>query len=150
MNYAALFQIANALVLPQWILMLVAPNWAVTRWLRRSLLIPVALGVLYAFLLGFGTAAPGGGVDFGSFSSLEGIKKLFGSGSDPLLLAGWIHYLAFDLVAGSYVLRDSQKRQIPHGWIVPSLLFCFLLGPIGLVLYWLVRSVKTGSLVGEE
>lgn len=150
MNYEVLFQLANALVLPQWLLMLVAPKWSGTRWLRRSLLIPVALGVLYAFLLGFGSAAPGGGLDFGSFNSLAGIEKLFGSGSKPLLLAGWIHYLAFDLLAGGYVLRDSQKRQIAHGWIVLPLLFCFLLGPIGLVLYWLVRSVKTGSLVGEE
>jgi hypothetical protein len=150
MNYALLFDVANALVLPQWLLMVFAPRWSGTRWLRRSLLIPVALGILYAFLLGFGSAAPGGGLDFAAFGSLAGIKKLFGSGSDPLLLAGWVHYLAFDLLAGSFVLRDSQKRRIGHGWIVVPLAFCFMLGPVGLVLYWLVRVVKTGSLVGEE
>jgi hypothetical protein len=150
MNYDLLFQIANALVLPQWLLMLFAPRWTVTDWLRRSLLIPVALGVLYAFLLGFGTLQPGGGLDFGAFGSLDGIKKLFGSGSEPLLLAGWIHYLAFDLLAGSYVLRDAHKKRIGHAWIVLPLVFCFMLGPVGLVLYWLVRVVRTGELLGAE
>ena len=140
------FQIANLLVLPQWLLMAVAPRWRVTRWLVRSLSIPVLLAVLYALYL-FG----GGPVDFGAFGSLEGIKGLFRNGGDGVMLAGWIHYLAFDLVAGSVVLRDAQEREIPHWLIVVPLLFCFMLGPVGLLLYWIIRTVRQpGTVLAPE
>jgi Domain of unknown function (DUF4281) len=132
------FQIANALVLPQWLLMIVAPRWGVTQWLVRSYLIPVLLACLYAYFI-----FSGGPLDFNDFSTLEGVKRLFSKGGDGAVLAGWIHYLAFDLVAGSFVLKDSQEKNIGHGWIVLPLFFCFMLGPIGLLLYWLIRTVQT-------
>ncbi|AQG80938.1 ABA4-like family protein [Spirosoma montaniterrae] len=128
------FQFANALVLPQWLLMAVAPRWSVTDWLMRSYLIPVVLAALYATYL-FG----GGPVDFSAFGSLAGIKNLFSTGGDGVMLAGWIHYLAFDLVAGTVVVRDAQRLGIPHGWVVLPLFACFMVGPVGLLLYWLVR-----------
>ncbi len=135
------FQIANALVLPQWLLMVVAPRWSVTQFLVRSFLIPVVLAVFYSIYI-----FAGGPIDFDAFSTLEGVKGLFQNGGDGVMLAGWIHYLAFDLIAGSVVLRDAQERGIAHGWVVVPILFCFMLGPIGLLLYWIVRTVKTRKL----
>jgi hypothetical protein len=132
------FQIANALVLPQWLLMIVAPRWHATQWLVRSYLIPVLLACLYAYFI-----FSGGPLDFNDFSTFEGVKSLFSKGGDGAVLAGWIHYLAFDLVAGSFVLKDSQEKNIPHGWIVLPLFFCFMLGPIGLLAYWVIRTGKT-------
>ncbi|GAB2783779.1 ABA4-like family protein [Rhabdobacter roseus] len=137
------FQIATNLVLSQWLLMLVAPRWKVTRWLVQSYLIPVVLGVLYICYL-----FSGGPVDFAAFGTLAGVKNLFQNGGDGVMLAGWIHYLAFDLVAGSVVLRNAQENAIPHGFIVIPLFFCFMLGPVGLLLYWIIRTLKTKSLVG--
>lgn len=136
------FSIANALVLPQWLLMIFAPRWRGTTWLVQSFIVPVLLAVLYAYFLFSG----GSSLDFQSFSTLAGVKKLFATGGDGAVLAGWIHYLAFDLVAGSFVLRDAQVKAIPHLWIVLPLFFCFMLGPVGLLLYWLVRTVKTQKL----
>ena len=138
------FQIATNLVLPQWLHMLVAPRWKVTRWLVQSYLIPVVLGVLYICYL-----FSGGPVDFAAFGTLAGVKALFQNGGDGVMLAGWIHYLAFDLVAGSVVLRDAQRQDIPHGFIVIPLFFCFMLGPVGLLLYWLIRVLKTKSITGH-
>ncbi|RDB05087.1 DUF4281 domain-containing protein [Runella aurantiaca] len=129
------FQIANALVLPQWLLMIVAPRWRFTEWLVRSYLIPVLLACLYAYFI-----FSGGPLNFNDFSTFEGVKSLFSKGGDGAVLAGWIHYLAFDLVAGSFVLKDSQEKNIPQGWIVLPLFFCFMLGPIGLLAYWLIRT----------
>lgn len=131
------FQIANALVLPQWLLMIFAPRWSVTQLLVRSCLIPVLLACLYAYFL-----FSGGPLNFNDFGSLEGVKRLFSKGGDGAVLAGWIHYLAFDLVAGSFVLQNAQSKGIAHGWIVVPLFFCFMLGPIGLLLYWIIRTVK--------
>jgi len=142
MSPETVFQLANTLVLPQWLLMVVAPRWSVTRWLMDSYLIPVGLAAIYVSYL-----FSGGPVDFGSFGSLAGLKALFANGGDGVMLAGWVHYLAFDLVAGSVVLRDAQARQIPHWLVIVPLLFCFMLGPVGLLLYWLIRTVRTRNLV---
>ena len=141
MSPEAVFKLANMLVLPQWLLMVFAPRWFVTRWVVNSYLIPVSLAVIYVIYL-----FSGGPVDFGAFGSLAGVKGLFANGGDGVMLAGWVHYLAFDLVAGSFILRDSQEKAIPHWLIVLPLFFCFMLGPVGLLLYWIIRVVRTRTL----
>ncbi len=138
MSYDALFTLANALVLPQWLLLWVAPNWTFTKKLVESLAIPALLGALYVYLL----AAADSPLNFGDFGSFDGIRRLFSGGTDATLLAGWIHYLAFDLVAGSWVWKDSRERGIGHGWVLVPLFFCFLLGPVGVLLYAVVRLLR--------
>jgi len=134
----SVFSLASTLVLPQWLLMVVAPRWLVTKWLMNSYLIPVCLAVIYVIYL-----FSGGPVDFAAFGTLAGVKALFTKGGDGVMLAGWVHYLAFDLVAGTVVVRDAQEKAIPHWFIVIPLFFCFMLGPVGLLLYWLIRIVRT-------
>ncbi|MBD2756301.1 ABA4-like family protein [Spirosoma validum] len=141
MTPEAVFNLANLFVLPQWLLMIFAPRWSATKWLINSYLIPAGLGVVYSIYL-----FSGGPVDFASFGSLPGVKNLFANGGDGVMLAGWVHYLAFDLVAGTFVLRDSQEKAIPHWLIVLPLFFCFMLGPVGLLLYWMIRVVRTRNL----
>jgi hypothetical protein len=138
MTPEAVFNLANMLVMPQWLLMIVAPRWSVTQWLVKSYLIPVCLGVIYIIYI-----FSGGPIDFSSFGSLTGVKGLFKNGGDAVMLAGWVHYLAFDLLAGSVVLRDSQEKGISHWLIILPLFFCFMLGPIGLLLYWIIRLIRT-------
>ena len=66
----------------------------------------------------------------GGFSSLAGVRTLF---DNPwALLAGWTHYLAFDLFIGGWEVRDAQRRGIPHLLVVPALVLTFLFGPAGL------------------
>ena len=55
------------------------------------------------------------------------------------LLAGWAHYLAFDLFIGGWQVRDAQRRRIPHPFVVPALVLTFLFGPAGLLLYLAIR-----------
>ena len=142
MNSETVFQLANALVLPQWLLMITAPRWSVTQWLMKSYLIPVSLAIIYVTYL-----FQGGPVDFSAFGTLAGVKGLFANGGDGVMLAGWVHYLAFDLVAGTVVLRDAQANKIPHWLIIVPLFFCFMLGPVGLLLYWIIRTMRTQKLV---
>lgn len=133
------FSYANLLVLPQWIFMIVAPRWRVTQMLATMLPIPMILGGMYSYYLFVAPVLLGGSaVDLASFGSLAGVQELF-KGPKEIVLGAWIHYLAFDLVAGSYVLRDGQARGIAHAWLIPCLFLCFMLGPIGLLLYGLLR-----------
>ena len=137
MTFDNAFQLANTLVLPHWLLMLVAPRWRGTQWLMSTLLIPGLLALMYVFYL----FTSDSDLDFRSFSTLAGVMALFKQ--DQAVLAGWIHYLAFDLVAGSWVLQNGQKRGINHLLLVPCLLLCFMLGPCGLLLYLLIRQVAS-------
>jgi hypothetical protein len=60
-----------------------------------------------------------------------------------MVTAGWIHYLAFDLLAGIFIKRNGIKHNISHWLFVPCLLLTFMFGPMGLLVYLLVRFIKT-------
>jgi hypothetical protein len=136
-----LFQICNTLVLPGWLLMAATPRW---KWTGRIVVsgIILILSLVYVTQLIRGLA--GDGMDFGSFGSLEGVMALF---KDPsAVLMGWVHYLAFDLLAGWFIINDAARQKINQLLVVPCLLFSFMLGPTGWLLYWIIRSVKTRQL----
>lgn len=127
-----------------WSLMLVFPRrpFFVTMLAGRAT--PLLLTSVYVALIGAAWRSSAGG-----FTSLSEVKILFGN--DWLLLAGWIHYLVFDLLVGRWQLLDSQRRGLPHLLMVPCLLLTFLFGPGGWLLYvllgagWTRRSVATAS-----
>jgi len=76
----------------------------------------------------------------GGFSSLADVSKLF---ENPwALLAGWTHYLAFDLFIGGWEVRDAHDRGVPHLFIVPALVLTFLFGPAGLLVYLAIRALR--------
>jgi hypothetical protein len=80
----------------------------------------------------------------GSFSTLAAVAVLFSN--RWLLLAGWIHYLAFDLFIGAWQVRDARAQAISHFLVIPCLLLTFLVGPVGLLLYFAIRAVKVKSI----
>ena len=129
-----LFIIMNQFALTGWVLLIVLPNWKFTRWLVQSGAASLALCVVYLVLLiGFAPEANGG------FSSLAGVRNLF---SQPyILLAGWVHYLAFDLFIGAWISRDARALQISHWLLIPVLGLTFLFGPAGLLAYFVLRGV---------
>ena len=96
----------------------------------------LGLAALYAaFIAGHYPGAHGGE---GGFGSLGQVAALF---HDPwALLAGWVHYLCFDLFVGAWEARDARQRGVPHGALVPALALTFLLGPVGLLVYFGVRA----------
>jgi hypothetical protein len=134
MSAEALFSICNTAVLPGWLLLILAPRWKWSGRLIGAALLPGLLGLVYIALLA--THFPGAK---GGFGSLEGVAQLF---SDPyLLLAGWVHYLAFDLFVGSWEVRDAVRLGIRHWYVIPCLVLTFLAGPTGLVLYLVLRGL---------
>jgi len=79
----------------------------------------------------------------GGFGSLADVATLFQK--RELLLAGWIHYLCFDLFIGAWEVRDARRNGIPHLVVIPCLIMTFMLGPIGLLFYFAIRSAKLRS-----
>jgi len=133
MTPEALFSLASTAVLPGWLLLVFAPRWRWTTRLVTGVLLPALLGLLYLSLILTGWAGSEGG-----FGSLAEVRRLFDN--PTLLLAGWVHYLAFDLFVGTWEVRDASKLGLPHLLVVPCLLLTFLFGPIGLLLYFVLRG----------
>lgn len=132
---AFLFRVANAAALLGWLLLVLAPRWHITRRVMGSGALPLALAGGYVVLISYHYLAAHGGE--GGFNSLADVATLF---HDPwALLAGWVHYLCFDLGVGTWELRDAQRRGLPHLLLIPALVLTFLLGPAGLLLYAVLR-----------
>ncbi len=142
MSPEKIFSLCNTAAPIGWLLMVIAPRWIVTRKLVLSGIYPLLLGLVYLTLivLYFGEAE-------GNFGSLQGVAQLF---ANPFALtAGWIHYLAFDMFIGAWEVNDSQKHAISHFLIIPCLFLTFMFGPIGLLLYFTIRSVKTKKMIHD-
>ena len=144
MSPEQLFSICSMTVLPGWLLLVFLPRWKWTARLVCPVLIPLALALVYLWIvLTTFWRTPG---DFGS---LAGVSQLFQS--PWALLAGWIHYLAFDLFVGSWEVRDAQRAGVPHLLVVPCLFLTFMFGPVGLLLYLALRAaLRRRLLVGGE
>lgn len=138
-----LFQTATATVLPAWLLLIFLPRWRWSAGLIVGSMVPALLSVLYAAIIIVHWSGSEGG-----FGTLGEVSTLF---HDPwLLLAGWVHYLAFDLFIGAWEVRDSQRRKIPHLLVVPCLLFTFVFGPVGLLMYLALRGIRCRRFLIEE
>ncbi len=144
MSPETVFLVCNYGVLPAWLLLAAAPGSPWTQRLVHAVWIPLLLGVVYAWaLLGAGSAPEGA-----SFASLPGVMLFF---TVPgAALAGWIHYLVFDLFVGAWEVRDARRRGIPHLALLPCLILTLALGPMGLLLYLALRLGLRRELSLEE
>jgi Kef-type K+ transport system membrane component KefB len=127
-----IFTIANFTAMAGWLLMAILPRWSWTRKIVLSGILPLLLSAAYLVLvlLFFGRAE-------GGFGSLAEVMKLFTN--EWAVLAGWIHYLAFDMLIGAWEVKDSQEQGVSHLLVIPCLVLTFLLGPIGFLLYHIIR-----------
>jgi Kef-type K+ transport system membrane component KefB len=132
MNAETVFSIANLTAMAGWLLLVFAPRWNWTRKIVIAGAIPLLLSVAYLVLiiLFFGKSN-------GGFDSLANVMKLFTN--QWVTLAGWIHYLAFDLFVGSWETKDAQEKGISHWLVIPCLILTFMLGPVGFLLYSIIR-----------
>ncbi|BDG70614.1 ABA4-like family protein [Roseomonas fluvialis] len=136
----ALFSAANTLALAGWLVLVAAPRRRWAHWHVAGVGIPVALALLYAVLLA--THAPGAE---GGFSTLAGVRALFAR--DGLLLAGWVHYLAFDLFIGAWMCRRATQEALAWWQVYPALPLTFLAGPVGLLAFFALRAARRGAVV---
>jgi hypothetical protein len=127
-----IFSICNSVALAGWLILAIAGRKRWVSSLITGAILPLLFSVAYLGLL-----ATHWGERQGGFGSLSGVAALFSN--HWMLLAGWIHYLCFDLFIGSWEVRDAQERGISHWLDLPCLFFTFMFGPVGLLLYFIVR-----------
>jgi hypothetical protein len=139
MDAASIFSLGNSCILIGWILLIFLPNWKYTQAsILNGLIVLYALVYTYLILKDIG--------DFraDSFSSLANVKALFQN--DNAVAAGWFHYLAFDLFVGAYIVRKSIALGISRVFYTLALPFTFMFGPMGYLMFFVIKSLKTKSL----
>lgn len=138
--YETIFSVANLIALLGWLLLIFVPHRKITGVVIHQGVLMALLGAAYVVFIVQGMSSGSGG----DFSSIAGVRQLFAT--DAALLAGWLHYLAFDLFVGAWITRDARRQGIPHWAIVLPLLLTFMLGPAGFLVYFILRFTKNRSL----
>ena len=135
MTFDMIFSAASIVALSGWAGLVLLPGRRIVADTITALAIPALLAVAYSGIVAAFFAGAQGG-----FSSIGAVRQLFQS--DALLLAGWLHYLAFDLFVGSWEVRTARAEGIPHLLVLPCLALTFLFGPMGLLAFLIVRAAR--------
>jgi len=137
MSPDSVFQICSSIAMLGWIvLLLLSPFWGSFDKFLIGVIITL-FAIIYAWLI-FQVFTSD---TLKQFGSLNGVMELFTN--KTAVTAGWVHYLAFDLMIGTWEKKNSVKYNIHHLLVVPCFLLTFMLGPLGLLLYVLIRFIKT-------
>jgi hypothetical protein len=137
MRLESWFWVAQAVSLAGWVALLFRPGPASIRFARWTAGL-LALGYLALFILSWREA----GVLARDYS-LAGVSAFFSV--KELILLGWVHILAFDLLAGSWEAEEAGRTGMSRMALIPCLLFTFMLGPLGLILFLALRGRRDGT-----
>ncbi|PUE44430.1 ABA4-like family protein [Limnohabitans sp. 2KL-51] len=138
MSPEAWFQVANTIALTGWLALAFSPIAPRLLGLLGGIAMPLLLSGGYtAIVLAHWASGQGG------FDSLGAVAQLFES--RWLLLAGWVHYLALDLLLGAWQVRTARREGIAHLAVLPCLLATFLFGPAGYLLFQSLRAAHRAA-----
>lgn len=142
MNITDLFNLANLFVLPFWALMILLPNWKVTRKVMESFLPFVVLAGAYVYLFVI-SITPENAAAL-SNPQLADIARFFGD--ETAAATGWIHFLVMDLFVGRWIYWEGQKTGV---WTIHSLTLCLFAGPMGVLAHifttWIFKAFSKNS-----
>ena len=132
MRNETVFLIVNIVVLPGWALLLLAPAW---KWTQRIAMVTLPMLLALAYIALFIANFNGLHLNFKSLAAAE-----YSFQTPGMALVGWVHFLAFDLFVGAWIARDARRLRILHLAVIPCLLLTFLMGPVGLFVYLVLRG----------
>jgi hypothetical protein len=128
----------NLGVLPFWFILIVFPQSHLSRIFVTSIFPFFILSGVYIFILYKSYLI---GYDFdGNFSLYLGLSELSRLFEDHLyIMIFWTHFIAINLFIGGWIVKDSQKFSINKVLMAVPLIVTYLIGPIGLFFYWIIR-----------
>lgn len=132
------FSLASGLALLGWLALAASPapaRWAPLARRAAGRWLPALLALVYVAMLLAHWRGEGG---FGSLAEVQALFQVPGA-----LVAGWVHYLAFDLFVGGWIATRAAEARLPHLVLLPVLLLTFLFGPAGWLVFALIRSKES-------
>ena len=132
-----IYLLANWGVIPFWLMLLTMPNQPITKILVNSVIVPLILASAYVYLA---YKLYLDGEVFDVFQLYFGLDSLYSIYSNEIfLLIFWLHFLSISLFIGSWISRDAQRYMVPKILTMLSLILTYFSGPVGIVIYWLIR-----------
>ena len=129
---------SNFSVIPLWLMLIFIPNSRITQILVNSVVIPLILSLTYIYVVYQGILLDESFIGiFKLYISLDNLYTVFAI--ENFLLVFWLHFIALNLFLGSWVSRDSFKYNIPKKLSFMPLILIYFTGPLGLVVYWMIR-----------
>ena len=129
---------ANLGVLPFWIMLIAIPNSKISQIFINSIILPLILSTCYLYIVYQAILLDEPILDiFKLYLSLDDLYTVFAT--ERFLIIFWIHFLALNLFLGSWMSRDGVKYNMSRGLVFLPLLLVYFAGPVGLVIYWLIR-----------
>ena len=137
LTFENIYLIANWGVVPCWLLLMFLPSHGITKFFSHSIFIPLLLSATYVFVARQiyleGNIFEG----FNLYLGLENLNEVYLN--ESLRLVFWLHFLAISLFVGGWIVKDSQKFYINKILVAIPLIITYLIGPIGLFFYWIIR-----------
>ena len=125
-------------ILPFWLLLVIAPNSKITLFFINSIILPLILSAAYIYIIYQAVLLDDPIFDiFGLYLGLDNLYTVFAT--ESFLLIFWLHFLAMNIFLASWISRDGVKYNIKRMIILFPLILVYFAGPIGLVLYWIIR-----------
>ena len=125
-------------ILPFWLMLIIFPNSKFTQFFVNSIIFPLILSTVYIYIIYqiILLDEPIFNV-FKLYLSLDNLYTVFAT--ESFLLVFWLHFLALNLFLGSWISRDGVKYNMSRGLVSVPLILVYFTGPLGLVLYWIIR-----------
>jgi len=125
-------------LLPFWLMLIIIPNSKITQIFINSVILPLILSTAYVYVIYQSVLLDEPIFDiFKLYLSLDNLYTVFAT--ESFLLVFWLHFLTLNLFLGSWVSRDGVKHNISRSLVFFPLILIYFTGPLGLVLYWLIR-----------
>ena len=128
----------NLGVLPFWFVLVVFPKSQICRVFIASIFPIFILSLAYTYLL---YLAYIDGYDFlQNFKLYLGLREVYNLfENQSFLILFWVHFLAMNLFCGGWIIKDSQMFGMNKFLVSLPLIIIYLIGPIGLTVYWIIR-----------
>ena len=136
-------------VLPFWLMLIIIPGSKLTQILVNSVILPILISTAYVYLIYKTILLDEPILDiFRLYISLDSLYTIFST--ETFLLVFWLHFTAINIFVGSWISKDSLKYNIPKKIVFLPLILIYFSGPVGLVIYWLLRIFYAKKLVFHD
>ena len=137
LTFENIYLFANWGVIPFWMLLLLMPNHNITKFFSHSIVATLLLAAAYVFVAKQIIMEDNIFEGFKLYLGLDGLDEIYSN--ESLRLIFWLHFLAISLFAGAWIARDGERYMIPKALSAPCILMTYFTGPLGILIYWIIR-----------
>ena len=144
-SFDILYYWVNLGVLPFWLILIFFPNFQITKIFVTSIFPIFLLSSAYILMLYKSYLSSYNFLDnFNLYLSINDLTNLFSN--QPFLILFWIHFISINLFTGGWIVNNAQKYSINKTLLSIPLIVVYLIGPIGLFIYWIIKIFYSKSI----